>query len=174
MSSGPNIVDTLYASLGRVSPNIVAYLPAAERNDEPPLILSTIRKQVSPKIKQEPQTYDCLPKTSCPALIYNIGSQKSSSSMMEHVFWHQENGRSLDLWILLSIKVELASIVTRKLSPPNYKSVNITYQYQGFSIATTKLYDSGRCDEDRDEEKNGNARLLVDKCGSSLEMSDYG
>ena len=94
--------------------------------------------------------------------------------MMEHVFWCQENGRSLDLWILLSIKVELASIVTQNLSPPDHESVDITYQYQGFSIATT--YDSGRCDEDRDEEKNGNARRwrLVDKCGNSLEMSDYG
>ena len=149
---------------------------AAGRNDDPPLILSTIRKQFSPKMKQQPQTYDCLPKTTYPALIYDIGFQESSLSMTEHVFWRQENGRSLDLWIFLSIKVGLASIVTRKLSLPDCESVDITYQYQGFSIATTRLYDSGQCDEDRDEEKNGNARQwrLVDKRGNSLEMSDYG
>ena len=38
-SSGPNIVDTLYASLGRVSPNIVAYLcDRAEYVHEPGII----------------------------------------------------------------------------------------------------------------------------------------
>ena len=75
---------------------------------------------------------DYSPITNSTVFIHDIGSQKNSSST-----------------------VKLAPIVTRKLSATNFKPLNITYQYQRNSNATTRLLvpDVGRCDKDKDMEE---------------------
>jgi hypothetical protein len=89
---------------------------AAERNDGPPLILSTIRKRVSPTIKQEHQTYDHLPITNSTAFMYNIESQETLATTNKHEFWCWKHEQSSNSWILLFIKVKVA------FDPRSFKS----------------------------------------------------
>src|SRR5882757_10578958 len=155
----------------------IAYGPRhiAEKKYELPSISPTIRRRVSPTANQETRTYDYLPITNSTAFMYDNRSQKTLASTGEHIFWCQEHEQLTKSRISLSIKVKVTSIVTRKLSAPDFAPVNVTYQHQRFSIAMTRLLvlDIGRYDDDRDEEKNGNAghERLIDRRGNSPDTS---
>ena len=90
---------------------------------------------------------DCSPIMKSPAVLHTFQFQESPSSPIEHRYCYQE--RSLRPWILPAIDKEDSTMFTQE-SAVDFKSTNITYQTQRFSI-TFVVPGIGRFDEDRNE-----------------------